>query len=201
MRQRTFTGVAMLAALMALAGCTSSTPSSAPPAPAPTTTTSAPPTPTPTPTPSATPTPSRTPFETTSDPHPTPWTDPNADFGWVRSATFVPGGVEITFDRATWLLPDQIAAWNKANPGHKVVAADDYAIGNVSKQLRNFLVVKNAVIFGSVALTGDEAPSRMTPAAFVAGVKQNPEGVTVWLWHRYGGLTGDVVQLEEQFRP
>ena len=103
-------------------------------------------TPTPTPTSSATPSPALTPFETTSDPHPTPWTDTNADFGWVRSATVVSGGVDISFDRATWLLPEQISAWNKANPGHKVEAADDYAIGNVSKQLRTFLVPKNAVI-------------------------------------------------------
>ena len=41
----------------------------------------------------------------------------------------------------------------------------------------------------------------MTPAQFAAGVKRNPEGVTAWLYHLYGGLTGDVVQVEEQFRP
>lgn len=205
------TGVALSAALLAgalalaLSGCGSSKPQSAPspsqPALSATPTPTPSDTPTATPTPSTTPTPSPTLLQTTSDPHPTPWTDKDADFGWIRSAKVVSGGVEITFDRATWLLPDQIAAWNKANPGHKVEAADDYAIGNVSKQLRTFLVQQNAVVFGSVGLTGDEAPSRMTAKAFAAGVAQNPGGVTVWLYHEYGGLTGDVVQLEEQFRP
>jgi hypothetical protein len=201
MPKRMFAGVALTLALMTVAACGSSTPQSGPsPSQSPLSTTPSA-TPTPTPTSSATPSPALTPFETTSDPHPTPWTDKNADFGWVRSATVVSGGVDISFDRATWLLADQIAAWNKANPGHKVVGADDYAIGNVSARLRTFLVKNDAVIFGSVALTGDEAPSRMTAAKFAAAVKNNPTGVTVWLYHQYGGLTGDVVQLEEQFRP
>ncbi len=60
---------------------------------------------------------------------------------------------------------------------------------------------QDAVIFGSVALTGNEAPSRMTTDAFARAVARNPDGVTCWLFHQYGGLTGDVVQLEEQFRP
>jgi hypothetical protein len=199
MPKRMFAGVVLTAALMTVAACSSSTPQRAPspsqPAP------SATPSDTPTPSPSATPTPALTPLETTSDPHATPWTDKNADFGWVRSATVVSGGVDISFDRASWLLADQIPAWNKANPGHQVVGADDYAIGNVSTRLRTFLVKKNAVIFGSVALTGNEAPSRMTAAKLAAAMTNNPGGVTVWLYHQYGGLTGDVVQLEEQFRP
>jgi hypothetical protein len=204
MPKRTFAGAlvaAAAAAVVTLSGCSggstgassgstdgTTTPSttSAPDATASVTTTSSP---------------SRTAFQTTSDPHPTPWTDQDADFGWVHSARTVSGGVEITFDRASWLLPGQIAAWNKANPGHQVVAADDYAIGNVSTRLRTFLVRGDAVIFGSVALTGNEAPSRMTAAAFARGVAANPVGVTCWLFHQYGGLTGDVVQLEEQFRP
>jgi hypothetical protein len=201
MPKRMITGVVLTAALMTLAGCSSSTPQSAPSpsqsALSPTPSATA----TPTPTSSTTPTPALTPLETTSDPHATPWTDKDADFGWVRSATVVSGGVDISFDRATWLLADQIPAWNKANPGHQVVGADDYAIGNVSTRLRTFLVKKNAVIFGSVALTGNEAPSRMTAATLAAAIKNNPTGVTVWLYHQYGGLTGDVVQLEEQFRP
>jgi hypothetical protein len=201
MPKRMFAGVALTVALMTLAGCGSSTPQSGPSPSQPALSTTPSATPTPTPTPSPTPTPALTPLQTTSDPHATPWTDKNADFGWVRSATVVSGGVDISFDRATWLLADQIAAWNKANPGHKVVGADDYAIGNVSARLRTFLVKNDAVIFGSVALTGDEAPSRMTAAKFAAAVKNNPTGVTVWLYHQYGGLTGDVVQLEEQFRP
>jgi hypothetical protein len=201
MSKRMYAGVVLTAALMTVAGCGSSTPQSAPSPSQPALSATPSATPTPTPTPSATPTPALTPLETTSDPHATPWTDKNADFGWVRSATVVSSGVDISFDRASWLLPDQIPAWNKANPGHKVVGADDYAIGNVSTKLRTFLVKKNAVIFGSVALTGDEAPSRMTAAKFAAAMTNNPGGVTVWLYHQYGGLTGDVVQLEEQFRP
>ena len=196
---------ALTGALLMVAGCGSSTPQSAPgpsqPALSATPSATASATPTSTPTSSATPSPSRTLLATTTDPHPTPWTDKDADFGWLRSATTVSGGVDITFDRATWLLPDQIAAWNKANPGHTVVAADDYAIGNVSKQLRTFRLTPDAVIFGSVALTGNEAPSRMTLAQFATAAHNNPSGVTVWLYHQYGGLTGDVVQLEEQFRP
>jgi hypothetical protein len=210
MAKPSWTGVALLAALLtsglALAGCGSSSPQGASgpsePALSASPSVSASPTPTPTTTStSTTPTPVRTLLQTTTDPHATPWTDKNADFGWLRSATAVSGGVDISFDRATWLLPDQIAAWNKANPGHQVVAADDYAIGNVSKQLRTFLVRKNAVIFGSAALTGNEAPSRLTAAQLVTAMVTNPDGVTVWLYHQYGGLTGDVVQLEEQFRP
>jgi hypothetical protein len=199
MPKRMFAGVVLTAVLVTVAACSSSTPQSAPSPSQPAL--SATPSATPTPTPTPTPNPALTPLETTSDPHATPWTDQNADFGWVRSATVVSGGVDISFDRATWLLSDQITAWNKANPGHQVVGADDYAIGNVSTKLRTFLVKKNAVIFGSVALTGDEAPSRMTAAKFAAAMKTNPGGVTVWLYHQYGGLTGDVVQLEEQFRP
>jgi hypothetical protein len=208
MTRPTWAGVAVGAALLglALSGCGGSSGAQGAAAPSQPALSSAPtvsplPTVAPSPGPSVTPSPSRTLLATTSDPHPTPWTDKDADFGWVRSATVVSGGVEISFDRATWLLPEQIAAWNKANPGHKVEAADDYAIGNVSKQLRTFLVPKNAVIFGSVALTGNEAPSRMTAKEFATGVGNNPGGVTVWLFHQYGGLTGDVVQLEEQFRP
>lgn len=204
MPHRRFAGVALVAALMLLAGCSSSKPSGGSAAPPAISATAPSPTPTPTSAsaPAGTPQPVLTPFQTTSDPHPTPWTDKNADFGWVRTAKLLStGGVDITFDRATWLLPDQIAAWNKANPGHRVTAADDYAIGNVSSKVRTFLVVKDAVIFGSVALTGDDQPSRITPAQFAAAMKRNPGGVTAWLFHQYGGLTGPVVQLEEQFRP
>jgi hypothetical protein len=206
MPKRTFEGAFLVAAVAALvgvaslAGCSGSSGAQGQ-APAPSTTAS-PSTPSePTPSDSTTPTPSRTALATTSTPHSAPWKDPDADFGWVHQATTVSGGVEITFDRASWLLPDQIAAWNKANPGHTVEAADDYAIGNVSTKLRTFLVRRGAVIFGSVALTGDETPVRMTTAQLAKALKANPEGVTCWLYHQYGGLTGDVVQLEEQFRP
>ena len=41
----------------------------------------------------------------------------------------------------------------------------------------------------------------MTTAQLAKAVNANPDGVTCWLYHQYGGLTGDVIQLEEQFRP
>jgi hypothetical protein len=204
MVRRLVAGAALLAALLVTSGCGSSHPSSAagPSSPAPLSSSASPTaSATPTPTPTASPTPAPTLLQTTTDPHATPWTDKNADFGWLRKAVAVSGGVEITFDRATWLLPNEIKAWNTANPGHQVVAADDYAIGNVSTRVRTFLVEKGAVIFGSVALTGDEAPARITPTRLVSAMASNPGGVTVWLYHEYGGLTGNVVQLEEQFRP
>jgi hypothetical protein len=206
MVKRLVAGATLLAALLATSGCGSSHPSSAagPSSPAPLSSTAGPTpsaTATPTPTKTATPTPAPTLLQTTSDPHATPWTDKNADFGWLRKAVAVSGGVEITFDRATWLLPSEIKAWNTANPGHKVVDADDYAIGNVNTKVRTFLVEKGAVIFGSVALTGDEPPARITLTQLVTAMASNPGGETVWLYHEYGGLTGNVVQLEEQFRP
>jgi hypothetical protein len=131
----------------------------------------------------------------------TPWTDKNADFGFVSRAKVVSGGVQFSFDRATWLLADQVAAWNKANPTHQVEAADDYAIGNVSSRLRTFVLRTGAKVFGSIILSDQPEPKRITAAQFVSRINAALDPVTCWLFHQYGGLTGDVVQLEEQYRP
>jgi hypothetical protein len=157
------------------------------------------------PTPSDSPTtsarPSATPYPTTTTAHVTPWTDKNADFGYVSKAKVVSGGVQFSFDRATWLLASQVAAWNKANPTHQVEQADDYAIGNISTRLRTFVVVTGAKIFGSIILSDQPESKRITAAQFVSRLNASPEPVTCWLFHQYGGLTGNVVQLEEQYRP
>jgi hypothetical protein len=146
--------------------------------------------------------PKPTPFKTTSDVHSQPWNNKNADFGWVSHATIVSGGVTFRFDRAEWLLPSQVKAWNKANPTHQVTAEDDYAIGNVSSRKRTFFMKTGAQVFGSVMLSGDVAPAKITTAQFAARINSaGGDGVTCWLFHQYGGLTGDVVQLEEQYRP
>ncbi|MFL6101206.1 MAG: hypothetical protein ACJ71T_14770 [Actinomycetales bacterium] len=149
----------------------------------------------------ASPTTARTPYPTTTTAHTEPWTLKDADFGFVLSAVTVSGGVEITFDRATWLLASQIKAWNKANPDHPAAEADDYAIGNVSTKKRTFLVRTGAKIFGSVILGDQPEPQRITASQLVARMKTAIDGVSCWLYHQYGGLTGDVVQLEEQYRP
>jgi hypothetical protein len=151
--------------------------------------------------PTTTATPTRTPLATTSTAHTEPWNDKNADFGYVLSARSVSEGVEITFDRATWLLASQVPAWNKANPGYPVVAADDYAIGNLSTRKRTFLVRTGAKIFGSILLSDQPEPKRITASQLVSRMASAPAGVTCWLYHQYGGLTGDVVQFEEQYRP
>lgn len=153
------------------------------------------------PTTTATPTVARTPFPTTTVAHTEPWKIKDADFGYVLSARPVTGGVQIVFDRATWLLASQVEAWNKANPGHPVEAADDYAIGNVSTRKRTFLVRTGAKIFGAIILSDQPEPKRITAAQLVARMATAIDGVTCWLYHQYGGLTGDVVQLEEQYRP
>jgi hypothetical protein len=147
------------------------------------------------------PTPNRTPFPTTTVAHTEPWKLKDADFGYVLSARAVSGGVEVVFDRATWLLASQVKAWNKANPGHPVEAADDYAIGNISTKKRTFLVRTGAKIFGAIILSDQPEPKRISAAQFVARMATAIDGVTCWLYHQYGGLTGDVVQLEEQYRP
>jgi hypothetical protein len=147
--------------------------------------------------PSATP----TPYATTKTAHTAPWKDKNADFGYVSKAKVVSGGVQFTFDRATWLFANQVAAWNKANPTHQVEAADDYAIGNVSTRVRTFVLRTSAKIFGAIILSDQPEPLRITAAQFVSRVNSSAEPVTCWIFHQYGGLTGDVVQLEEQYRP
>jgi hypothetical protein len=157
---------------------------------------------TPATTPSTASSPKPTPFRTTSHVHSQPWKNKNADFGWVSHATIVSGGVTFRFDRAEWLLPSQVKAWNKANPAHQVTAEDDYAIGNVSSRERTFFIKTGAQVFGSVMLSGDVAPAKITTAQFAARINSaGGDGVTCWLFHQYGGLTGDVVQLEEQYRP
>ena len=109
--------------------------------------------------------------------------------------------MQFSFDRATWLFADQVAAWNKANPTHQVEAADDYAIGNVSTKLRTFVLRTGAKVFGSIILSDQPEPKRITAAQFVARVNAAGDPVTCWIYHQYGGLDGDVVQLEEQYRP
>ena len=151
----------------------------------------------PTTSPSATP----TPYPTTATAHTAPWKDKNADFGYVAKAKVVSGGVQFSFDRATWLFANQVPAWNKANPTHQVEAADDYAIGNVSTKQRTFLLRTGAKVFGSIILSDQPEPKRITLAQFVARVNAAGDPVTCWIYHRYGGLDGDVVQLEEQYRP
>jgi hypothetical protein len=151
--------------------------------------------------PSTTASPAPTPYPTTSTAHAEPWKDKNADFGYVTAAKAVSGGVEFTFDRATWLFAKDVAAWNKANPGHPVEAADDYAIGNVSTKKRTFLLRTGAKVFGSIILSDQPESKRITAAQFVSRINSAYDGVTCWIYHRYGGLTGDVVQLEEQYRP
>jgi hypothetical protein len=138
---------------------------------------------------------------TTNTAHTEPWTDKNADFGFVSNAKVVSGGVSFTFDRATWLLAKDTAAWNKANPGHPVTEADDYAIGNVSSKKRTFLLRIGAKVFGSVILSDQPEPKKISAAQFVSRVDSASDPVTCWIYHQYGGLTGDVVQLEEQYRP
>lgn len=149
----------------------------------------------------ATATAAKTKLATTSTPHSEPWTDKDADFGFVTDAKAVSGGVTFTFDRATWLLSKDIPAWNKANPGHPVTEADDYAIGNVSTKKRTFLLPTGAKIFGSIILSDQPEGRKITAAQFVSRVNSAGDPVTCWIYHEYGGLTGDVVQLEEQYRP
>jgi hypothetical protein len=144
---------------------------------------------------------SPTPYKTTTLAHTAPWKDRNADFGYVSQAKVVSGGVQFSFDRATWLFANQVAAWNKANPTHTVEAADDYAIGNVSTRLRTFVLRSGARIFGAIILSDQPEPLKITAAQFVSRVNSSAEPVTCWIFHQYGGLTGDVVQLEEQYRP
>ncbi len=140
-------------------------------------------------------------YATTATAHKAPWQDKNADFGYVTKAKVVSGGVQFSFDRATWLFAADVPAWNKANPTHTVVAADDYAIGNVSKRLRTFVLVTGAKIFGSIILSDQPESKKITAAQFVSRVNSGFGGVTCWIYHQYGGLTGNVVQLEEQYRP
>jgi hypothetical protein len=140
-------------------------------------------------------------YATTAAAHKAPWTDKNADFGYVTKAKVVSGGVQFTFDRATWLFAAEVPAWNKANPSHTVFAADDYAIGNVSKKLRTFVLVTGAKTFGSIILSDQPESKKITAAQFVSRVNSAFGGVTCWIYHQYGGLTGNVVQLEEQYRP
>ena len=140
-------------------------------------------------------------YATTSTAHKAPWKDKNADFGYVTKAKVVSGGVQFSFDRATWLFAADVPAWNKANPTHTVEPADDYAIGNVSKKLRAFVLVTGAKIFGSIILSDQPESKKITAAQFVSRVNSGFGGVTCWIYHQYGGLTGNVVQLEEQYRP
>jgi hypothetical protein len=140
-------------------------------------------------------------YATTATAHKAPWKDKNADFGYITKAKVVSGGVQFSFDRATWLLAADVPAWNKANPTHPVVAADDYAIGNLSTRLRTFVLVSGAKIFGSIILSDQPESKKITAAQFVSRVNSAYGGVTCWIYHQYGGLTGNVVQLEEQYRP
>jgi hypothetical protein len=140
-------------------------------------------------------------YATTTTAHKAPWKDKNADFGYVTKAKVVSGGVQFSFDRATWLFAADVPAWNKANPTHTVEPADDYAIGNVSKKLRTFVLVTGAKIFGSIILSDQPESKKITAAQFVSRVNSGFGGVTCWIYHQYGGLTGNVVQLEEQYRP
>lgn len=194
---------ATLALVLGAAGCSGGSDSADQPEPADSTplSTTASTTSSPASTATATPTVTRTPYPTTTTAHTEPWTLKDADFGFVLSARTVSGGVEITFDRATWLLANQVKAWNKANPDHPAAEADDYAIGNVSTKKRTFLVRTGAKIFGAVILGDQPEPQRITASQLVARMKTALDGVTCWLYHQYGGLTGDVVQLEEQYRP
>jgi hypothetical protein len=151
--------------------------------------------------PTTTASPKPTAYATTSTAHAEPWKDKNADFGYVTKARVVSGGVQISFDRATWLFAADVPAWNKANPTHQVEEADDYAIGNVSKKERTFILRTGAKIFGSIILSDQPEPKKISAAQLVSRVDSAFGGVTCWIYHRYGGLTGDVVQLEEQYRP
>jgi hypothetical protein len=198
--------LASVALAAALAGCGSSSPSgadspSASAVSAPASTTSAP-APTVTVTKTVAPTATPTPYKTTSSAHTEPWKVKAADFGYVRKAVAVSGGVEITFDRAIWLTAAMVPAWNTAHPTAKVTAEDDYAIVNQNPELRTFLVRSNAALFGSIMLTGESQSSKITAAQLVSGIAAAGKlGVTCWIYHVDGGLTGDVVQLEEQYRP
>jgi hypothetical protein len=196
-------GAATLGLVIAASGCSSGSDQAngQPPASSTTPPTSTSSTTSAAPTKTTTPSPMLTPYPTTTVAHAEPWKLKDADFGYVLSARPVSGGVEIVFDRATWLLASQVKAWNKANPGHPVEAADDYAIGNVSTKKRTFLVRTGAKLFGSIILSDQPEPMRITAAQLVARMATAIDGVTCWLYHQYGGLTGDVVQLEEQYRP
>lgn len=202
--------LAALVGALLLAGCSSSSggsPQAAPPAaqtvPSTTATSASPTSATSTKSPTTSASPSQKPFQTTTTAHTAPWTSKAADFGYVvKAVATTGGGATITFDRATWLTAEMVPAWNTAHPTAKVTAEDDYAIVNQSSELRTFYVQPGAVLFGSIVLAGQSEPKRITVAQLVSGVTGTPKpGVTCWLFHEYGGLTGDVVQLEEQFRP
>ena len=195
--------IAVVCVSVLVAGCSSGSNSASGPAASATTppTSSTSTTPSTTESPTASATAIRTRLATTSTAHTEPWNDKDADFGFVTNAKAVSGGVTFTFDRATWLLAKDIAAWNKANPAHPVIGADDYAIGNLSTKKRTFLLRTGAKIFGAVILSDQPESKKISAAQFVSRVNSAGDPVTCWIYHEYGGLTGDVVQLEEQYRP
>ena len=112
--------------------------------------------------------------------------------------------MEFSFDRATWLLPDQVAAWNKANPTHQVSRVRrlrdrqrlDQAADVRAQDARRRSSARS-ILTGDLGADQDHARRSSLAGIDAAG----KDGVTCWIYHQYGGLTGDVVQLEEQYRP
>ena len=143
-----------------------------------------------------------------------PWRD-QLDFGLLVDVRLEPRGVVLVVDREQFLTGR--AALDYATENHQTPLRD-YVIVNANPRLREFTVLPDAALYGTVALAADtllgspDRPERLTPlslgeraSAWLAADDQSPppdraRGIPVWLRH-VGGPDGPIGYLGELWVP
>jgi hypothetical protein len=118
------------------------------------------------------------------------------EFGIAARLTLIGSKTFVDMDRVDWLTgPDA----ERAAAEHGQGVDGEYYLVNDSTELRRYVVSPDAAVFGSIMLTGKPEHSRVPLSAWTAFVRDDSRAKDT-LFHLHVE-TGQVVQIEEQYRP
>jgi hypothetical protein len=118
------------------------------------------------------------------------------EFGIAARLTEIGPKTFVDIDRVDWLTG---ADAERAAAEHGDSVDSEYYLVNDSAELRRYVVSPDADVFGSIMLTGKPEHSRVPLSAWTAFVRDDSRAKDT-LFHLHVE-NGQVVQIEEQYRP
>jgi hypothetical protein len=127
-------------------------------------------------------------------------TSSGTDFGFIRSWTAKTGTFYLRFDRAVLLTGKAADAASAAHGGESPVP-NDYYIQNDNPRLREVVIGDQVKVIGSQQLTGGIGPKPSTLKALLTFVHEGGPLAAATPFHLTYDANGNVVRIQEQYRP
>ena len=127
-------------------------------------------------------------------------TNPDRDFGFIRSWTAKTGTIYLRFDRAILLTGTAADNASAAHGGESPVPNDLY-IQNDNPRLRELVIVDQAKVIGSQHLTGSPGPNPSSLKALLSFVHNGGPQAAATPFHLTYNDNGLVTRVQEQYLP